>query len=45
MPFQNPVVGQTELIRKDIESRNYVEGESGWRIARDGDAEFNDLTT
>jgi hypothetical protein len=41
MSFGNPVVGQEELIRDAIRSTNYVQGVSGWRIARDGSAEFN----
>lgn len=45
MPFSNPIIGSgNQLIRQEITSENYVAGVSGWRIARDGDAEFNDLT-
>lgn len=40
--FNNPVVGgQSTLIRIAIQSANYVAATSGWRIAKDGSAEFN----
>jgi len=44
MPFTDPVVGGTELIRDAIHSSNYVPGTSGWSINRDGSAQFNDVT-
>lgn len=44
MPFTNPIIGAgNQLIRQEITSENYVAGVSGWRIARNGDAEFNDI--
>lgn len=40
--FSNPIIGgATTLIRKAIQSANYVANVSGWRISKDGDAEFN----
>jgi hypothetical protein len=44
MPFGNPVVGGTVLIRPAIRSPNYVAATSGWTINADGSAEFNSLT-
>ncbi len=44
MTFSNPIVAGEELIRSAINSENYVAGTSGWRIARDGNAEFLDVT-
>lgn len=41
MPFGNPVLGGTVLVRTAEQSANYVAGTSGWRITRDGNAEFN----
>lgn len=43
MEFGNPIIGEEELIRSAIKSRDYEAGVSGWRIAQDGAAEFNDL--
>lgn len=41
MQFGNPIVGGSgDLIRPAIRSPNYVEGEAGWSINRDGSAEF-----
>lgn len=45
MAFSNPILGGGgELVRDNIHSSNYVAGVSGWKINRDGDAEFNDVT-
>lgn len=44
MSFSNPILSGEELIRNAIASENYVANTSGWRIARDGDAEFNNIT-
>lgn len=46
MTFSNPVVGgeNGELIRRSIQSPDYVAGVSGWTINRDGSAEFNNVT-
>ena len=43
MPFSNPVVGGSTLIRPAIHSPNFVAGLSGWSINKDGSAEFHDL--
>src|SRR5512144_693762 len=40
----NPIVGGTILRRPAIQSPNFVTGSTGWNIAADGSAEFNDLT-
>lgn len=46
MTFRNPILGGNgELIRQNIHSENYVPGVAGWQITRDGDAEFNNVTT
>lgn len=46
MSFNNPVVGgeNGELVRRSIQSPDYVAGVSGWTINRDGSAEFNNVT-
>lgn len=45
MAFSNPIIGSGDtLVRQAIQSENYVAGVSGWRITRDGDAEFNNVT-
>lgn len=45
MGFTNPIVGGSgTLIRPAIKSPDYAPGVSGWQIARDGTAEFNDVT-
>lgn len=43
MPFSDPIVGGTTLIREAIRSPNFVTGVSGWSINRDGTAEFNNV--
>lgn len=44
MEFSNSLVGGSdELVREGIQSRGYVPGVSGWRISRDGTAEFSDV--
>lgn len=43
MPFSNPLVAG-ETILQNVESENYVAGVDGWRVEKDGDAEFNDVT-
>jgi hypothetical protein len=42
MSFSNPILAGEELVRNAIRSENFVAGVSGWRIARDGTAEFSD---
>ena len=45
MGFANTIVGgAAALIRAAIKSPNFVSGSAGWQIAKDGTAEFNDLT-
>lgn len=44
MPYTNPVVSGTVLVRSAIQSIDYVAGVSGWAIFRDGTAEFNNVT-
>lgn len=44
MPFTNPLVAGTTLIRAAINSPDYVAGVSGWSINKDGTAEFNSVT-
>lgn len=39
--FGNPIVGESTLLRAAIQSEGFVSGSQGWRIARNGDAEFN----
>jgi hypothetical protein len=43
MPFSNSILAGDRLVRTAIESDQYVEDLSGWRIERDGDAYFNNL--
>jgi hypothetical protein len=43
MPFTNPIVGGTVLIRPAIQSPDYQQGVSGWTINKDGSAEFNNI--
>ena len=44
MPFENPLVAGEELIRSAIRSKNYIQSSAGWRISREGDAEFENAT-
>lgn len=44
MPFSNPIVGGTALIRPAINSPNFVSGATGWSINRNGTAEFSGAT-
>jgi hypothetical protein len=43
VPFTNPLVAGTTLIRTAIHSADYVTGVSGWTINADGSAEFNNV--
>jgi hypothetical protein len=43
MPFEDPVVAGSVLVRPAIRSPNYVAGVSGWTINIDGSAEFSDV--
>lgn len=42
--FENPTVGQEELLRERMQSAGFVSGAQGWRLERNGDAEFNNVT-
>lgn len=44
MAFSNPVIAGEELVAPGIHSDNYVEGTSGFRLGRDGQAEFQNLS-
>lgn len=44
MTFNNSILAGTTLVRDAIQSENFQTGVTGWRIERDGDAEFNDVT-
>lgn len=45
MPFNNDIAGGNgTLVRNWIQSVNFVAGVSGWRISKDGNAEFNNGT-
>ncbi len=41
MQFDDPVVAGASLVRVAIQSADYLQGVRGWRIARNGDVEFN----
>jgi hypothetical protein len=43
MAFTDPIIAGEELTRQSLKSDNYIPGVSGWRIARDGAAEFDNL--
>lgn len=43
MAFSNPILAGEELNRTGIKSENYVQGVTGWRIASNGVAEFQDV--
>lgn len=43
MTFKNPIIGGNDtLVRQAMQSEGFADG-TGWRITRDGDAEFNSL--
>ena len=44
MPFRDIIVAGINLVRSAIQSSNFVAGLTGWRIKKDGTAEFNDAT-
>lgn len=44
MTFTNSILAGITLVRDAIKSENYVAGSDGWKISRNGDAEFNDVT-
>ena len=42
--FNDPIAGgQGNLIISQLQSPNFVSDESGWQIAKDGSAQFNNL--
>jgi hypothetical protein len=42
--FSNPIVGGGgDLVYPEIQSPNFVHGVSGWKIGKDGSAEFNSI--
>lgn len=43
MPFTDPIVADTDLVRTAIRSPNYVAGATGWTINQDGSAEFTNV--
>lgn len=45
MPFQDAILAGNTLVRDSIKSENYVAGSTGWQISRDGNAEFNNLSS
>lgn len=42
MAFRNSILAGEQLVRSGIRSENYEPGVAGWRIGRDGAAEFSD---
>src|SRR3954466_7470362 len=44
MQFRNPIVAGEELAITAIRSQDYVEAVTGWRIARDGNAQFSNIS-
>lgn len=44
MTFSNSILAGETLVRTAMQSEGYSSGGAGWRIERDGDAEFNDVT-
>lgn len=43
MQFEDDLAGGVVLVRPALQSPNYVAGASGWNIAIDGSAEFNNV--
>lgn len=43
MAFENPIVAGEELVISGIRSDNYKEATDGWRVGRDGTAQFSTL--
>lgn len=45
MGFENDIIGgDATLIRPAVKSPNYVPGNAGWSINKDGSAQFNNLS-
>lgn len=45
MTFNNSILAGTTLVRDEIQSEGFVSGSTGWRISRNGNAEFNNITS
>ena len=44
MTFHSSILAGTVLTRAAMQSPNYVQGTTGWKISQDGTAEFNNIT-
>lgn len=44
MSFHSSILAGTVLTRAAMQSPNYVQGATGWKISQDGTAEFNNIT-
>lgn len=44
MTFTNSILAGETLVRHAIKSENFEDGSAGWRIQRDGNAQFNEVT-
>lgn len=44
MSFKDPIDAGGILVREELQSPNYITSVSGWRIARDGTAEFTGIS-
>lgn len=43
MGFRNSILGGVNLVRAAIQSPNFLTKQTGWRVAQDGSAEFNNV--
>lgn len=44
LEFHNDITAGNVLVREAIQSQNYVAGTTGWQIAQDGSAQFNNVS-
>lgn len=44
MGFSNSILAGETIVRRGMQSQGFETGVSGWRLSRDGDAEFNNVT-
>lgn len=44
MAFRNSILAGDTIVRRAMQSEGFQTGVAGWRLERDGDAEFNDVT-
>lgn len=44
MAFRNSILAGETIVRKGMQSEGFETGVSGWRLSRDGNAEFNNVT-